>query len=59
MRRCFVISICTLLIQLFSIATFAQQASPTQSPSAEGVEGRWTGTMQVPNGGDMEMVVIF
>ena len=58
MRRCFVISIGTLLIQLFAVATFAQQASPTQSPSAEGVEGRWTGSMQGPNGGEMEMTVI-
>lgn len=59
MRRCFIISIVTLLIQLFTFATFAQQASPTQSPSAEGVEGRWTGTMQIPNGGEMEMAVTF
>jgi hypothetical protein len=59
MRRCFVISVITLLIQLFTVATFAQQATPTQSPSAEGVEGRWTGTMQVPNGGEMEMAVTF
>ena len=59
MRRCFVLSIGTLLIHLFAVATFAQQASPTQSPSAEGVEGRWTGNMQVPNGGEMEMSVIF
>jgi hypothetical protein len=59
MRRFFVLSIGILLIQLIAVATFAQQASQTQSPQTKGVEGHWTGNMQVPNGGDMEVEVIF
>jgi hypothetical protein len=59
MRRFFVFSIGALLIQLIAVATFAQQAAQTQSPPAKGVEGRWTGTMQIPNGGEMEMGVTF
>lgn len=59
MRRFFIFSTGTLLIQLIAVATFAQQASQTQSPMAKGVEGRWTGSMQVPNGGEMDMAVSF
>ena len=59
MRRFYVLSIGTLLIQLIALAAFAQQASPTKSSPAEGLEGRWTGSMQVPQGGDMEVAVTF
>jgi hypothetical protein len=56
MRRLFIF---TLLIQLMAVVTFAQQASQTQSPPAKGVEGNWTGSFQVPNGGEMEMAATF
>ncbi len=59
MRRFFVCSLGTLLIQLIALGTFAQPASQTQSSPAKGVEGRWTGGMQVPNGGEMEIAVTF
>ena len=59
MRRFFVFSIGTLLIQLIAVAAFAQQASPTQSAPAQGVEGRWTGSIQIPNGGEAEMAMTF
>ena len=59
MRRFFVFSIGTLLIQLIAVTAFAQQASQTQSSPATGVEGHWTGSMQVPNGGEMEVAVTF
>jgi len=59
MRRFSVFSIGTLLIQLIAVAAFAQQASQTQSAPAKGVEGSWTGSMQIPNGGEMDMAVTF
>jgi len=59
MRRFFVFSIGTLLIQLIAVASFAQQASQPQSAPANGVEGSWTGSMQIPNGGEMDMAVSF
>ena len=59
MRRFFVFALGTLLIQLIAVATLAQQTAQTQSPQAKGVEGRWTGNMQIPNGGEMEMGVTF
>lgn len=59
MRRFIVFSISTLLIQIIAVTTLAYQSAQTQSPSAKGVEGRWMGSMQVPNGGDMEVAVTF
>ncbi len=43
-------SIGTLLIQLIAVATFAQQASETQSPPAKGVEGVGRVTCSSPRG---------
>ncbi len=59
MRRFFVFSIGTLLIQLIAVAAFAQQASQTQSAPAKGVEGHWAGSIQIPNGGEAEMTATF
>ena len=44
---------------LIAVAAFAQQATQTQSAPAKGVEGRWTGSIQIPNGGEAEMAVTF
>jgi hypothetical protein len=51
MRRIFIFSITTILIHVLGAAGFAQ--------NAKGPEGRWTGRMQVPNAGDMEVAVSF
>jgi hypothetical protein len=49
MRRISTFSLATILIQLAAATTFAQQ----------GVEGRWTGSMQVPGASEMETTVTF
>lgn len=59
MQRFFVFSIGTLLIQLIAVAAFAQQALQTQSAPSKGVDGRWTGSIQIPNGGEAEMAATF
>ena len=51
MRRIFIFSIATILLHTLAATGFAQQA--------KGPEGRWTGRMQVPNAGDMEVAVSF
>jgi autotransporter translocation and assembly factor TamB len=63
MRRFFVFAVGALLIQLIAVTTFAQQSPPTQSAPeaapAKGLEGRWTGSMQIPNAGEMEVTATF
>jgi hypothetical protein len=63
MRRFFVFAIGTLLIQLTAATAFARQETPTQpSPAAapaKGLEGRWTGSMQISSAGEMEVTATF
>lgn len=60
MQRFFGFSIgALLLMQLLAVTALAQQTTQTPSTPATGVEGRWKGNFQVPNGGEMEMVAIF
>jgi hypothetical protein len=53
------LSIATILLHLAGATTLAQQATEPQSSQVKGVEGRWTGGMQVPNAGEMEVAVTF
>lgn len=59
MRRFLIFSISALLINFIAVAAFAQQTSQTQTAPLTGLEGRWTGNIQVPNGGEVEMAAIF
>lgn len=61
MRRLLIVSAAILLAQLIAITGLAQQADsakPKESASQKGVEGRWTGTVQTPNG-DIEVTMAF
>ena len=53
MRRLLIVSAAILLAQLIAITSLAQQAEPAkpkeQTPQ-KGLEGRWTGTVQTPQG---------
>ncbi len=71
MQRFFVFSICALLLSFIAAPALAQQAPQTPPAPATrvagvtgvadvaDVQGRWTGSFQVPNGGEMEMVATF
>jgi hypothetical protein len=59
MQRFFIFSICVVLLSAIAVTAPAQQAASPSPASAKGVEGRWTGNFQVPNGGEMEMVATF
>ena len=60
MQRLFIVSVSIVLAQLIVVAALAQQAPQPQSapPKAAGVEGRWTGTVQTPQG-EKETAVSF
>jgi len=61
MRRLLIVSAALLLAQLIAIPGLAQQADsakPKDAAPQKGVEGRWAGTVQTPNG-DIEVTMSF
>jgi hypothetical protein len=58
MRRLLAFGVGVLLAQFMVVAALAQQASQTQPAQSKGLEGRWTGSIQTPNG-DMAMTATF